>query len=451
MLFISYAIALFFSFTSCFVFSIDFSRCNVKSQISNSTIIYKSFTEIKSILNLDVVKCYYVLFTREGLINNIGSYVLLSILFYYIISLIIFISKGYKNLSDKINELIIKIKNDTNVPYEKEKKIKRKRKKKFGIFSKNKSSKRLIKSINKNEPPKNKKIFLKKNSSKKIKSIHILNTDNSKSNAKIESKLSTTLRKRQNKNSKIDNSGFNSKFNSKKKILPNKNLSLNYNDYEINSLSYEKALIIDKRNYFQYYFSLLRSKHLLIFTFYTSNDYNSTIIKICLFFFSFSLYYFVNALFFTDSVLHVIYENLGIYNLIFQLPKILYSTCISSAIELIVTSLSLTQKNILELKKSKSNLVAKAKDILNCLIVKFTLFFIISFFFLIIFWYYLSCFCCIFTNTQIPLIKDTLISYCLSMLYPFLLNILPGLLRIPSLKKNNRKILYNISRIITLI
>ena len=81
-------------------------KCNVKSQISNSTIIYKNFTEIKFILNLDVVKCYRVLFTREGLINNFRSYVLLSILFYYIISLIIFISKGYKNLSDKINELI---------------------------------------------------------------------------------------------------------------------------------------------------------------------------------------------------------------------------------------------------------------------------------------------------------------------------------------------------------
>ena len=103
------------------------------------------------------------------------------------------------------------------------------------------------------------------------------------------------------------------------------------------------------------------------------------------YFFLFSCYYFVNALFFTDSALHIIYEDLGIYNLIFQLPKILYSTCISSAIELIVTSLSLTQKNILELKKSKSNLVVKAKDILNCLIAKFTLFFIISFFFLIIF------------------------------------------------------------------
>ena len=357
-------------------------KCEVKDQISNNSIIYKSFTEVKSILNLDVVKCYHVLFTMEGLINNIGSYILLSIIFYFIISLIIFISKSFKNLSDKINELVIKIKNDANISNEKIEKNKGKRKKIFRAISNNKSSKRLIKKTNRNEPPKNKKIFLKKNSSKK-KSIHILNTDNSKTNAKIESKLSTTMRKKGNsKNEKIGILGFDSSKKSKKKIFTNQNISFSCNDYEINSLSYEEALIIDKRNYFQYYFSLLRAKHLLIFTFYTSNDYNSTIIKICLFFFSFSLYYFVNALFFTDSTLHLIYENLGIYNLILQIPKILYSTCISSAIDLIVTSLSLTQKNILTLKKSKGNLVGKIKDLFKCLIAKFTLFFIISFKFL---------------------------------------------------------------------
>ena len=428
-------------------------KCNVKNQISGNAIIYKSFAEIKSMLNLDVVKCYHVLFTREGLFNNIGSYILLSIIFYYIISLIIFISKGFKNLSDKINELVIKIKNDTNIPNEKSKKIKRKRKKKFGIISKNKSSKDLINSINKNEPPKSKKIFRKINSSKKNKSIHILNTDHSKSNAKIEPKLNTTFRKRQNKQSKTHVLGLNSNIKSKKKILTNKNISLNYNDYEFNSLSYEKALIIDKRNYFQYYFSLLRSKHLLIFTFYTSNDYNSAIIKICLFFFSFSLYYFINALFFTDSTLHVIYEEFGIYNLIFQMPKILYSNCISSAIELIVTTLSLTQKNILELKKYKSNLVQKIKDILKCLIVKFILFFIISFFFLIIFWYYLSCFCSVYQNTQIYLIKNTLISYCLSFIYPLLFYLIPGIFRIPSLRdpKKNMEVMYKFSKFIQLI
>ena len=58
---------------------------------------------------------------------------------------------------------------------------------------------------------------------------------------------------------------------------------MNYNDYELNSLKYKYALKYDKRTYFQYYFSLLRMKHIIIFTFFTSNDYNSFVIKICLF------------------------------------------------------------------------------------------------------------------------------------------------------------------------
>ena len=73
-----------------------------------------------------------------------------------------------------------------------------------------------------------------------------------------------------------------------------------YNDTELNSLEYKTALEIDKRTYFQYYISLIKKKQILIFTFYPTNDYNSMIIKICLFLFSFVLYYTVNALFFND-------------------------------------------------------------------------------------------------------------------------------------------------------
>ena len=58
---------------------------------------------------------------------------------------------------------------------------------------------------------------------------------------------------------------------------------MEYNDREMNEFTYEQALKYDKRNYIQYYFSLLKTKYILIFSFYTSNDYNSKIIKIDLF------------------------------------------------------------------------------------------------------------------------------------------------------------------------
>ena len=223
------------------------------------------------------------------------------------------------------------------------------------------------------------------------------------------------------------------------------------NDYELNSLPYDEALKFDKRTYIEYYFSLLRRKHILVFTFYTNNDYNSKNIKICLFLFSFALYYTINALFFDDKTMHKIYIDKGNYNFIYQLPQILYSTIISSVINVIITFLSLSEKLILKLKNENINEnIIKIKKIL---IIKFVLFFIILFLFLIFFWYYISCFCAVYKNTQVYLIKDTLISYGLSLLYPLIVESIPGIFRIPSLRapKQNKEFMYKISKIIQLI
>ena len=69
------------------------------------------------------------------------------------------------------------------------------------------------------------------------------------------------------------------------------------------------------------------------------------------------------------------------------------------------------------------------------------------------FWYFISCFCVVYKNTQIILIKDTLLSFGLSMIYPFGLNLIPGIFRIPALKSRNKdkKCLYKLSGIIALI
>ena len=167
----------------------------------------------------------------------------------------------------------------------------------------------------------------------------------------------------------------------------------NYNDYELNNLSYKRALKKDKRTFFQYYLSLLRMKHIIIFSFYTNNDYNSKTIKIILFLFSFALIFTINALFFNDNILHKIYIDQGKFNFIYQIPSILYSTIITSTINIIIKYLSLTERNILKIKKCKKNIVKKSVKILKYLITKFIIFFILIFLFYILFWFYLTCFC----------------------------------------------------------
>ena len=222
------------------------------------------------------------------------------------------------------------------------------------------------------------------------------------------------------------------------------------NDNELNNLPYETALKIDKRSYVQYYFSLLKTKHLLFFTFYTS-DYNSRIIKIDLILLSFIISYAVNGLFFNDETMHKIYEDEGLYNFIYQIPKILH---ISIFINAFLKILALKEKSILELKNNGSNVNNDVKNsnnkILKHLFYRFIFYFIISSLFLLFFFYYLSCFCAIYKNIRIYLIKDTIISFGISLLYPIGIYLIPGILRIPSLKssKNNRNIIFDISQFI---
>ena len=95
----------------------------------------------------------------------------------------------------------------------------------------------------------------------------------------------------------------------------------------------------------------------------------------------------------------------------------------------------------------------KAMEIKDYLTIKLIAFFIVSFLLIIFYWYFLSCFCAVYNNTQIVLIKDSLISFGVSMLYPFGINLLPGIFRIPSLRSKNKdkKCFYTISQLLSLI
>ena len=156
-------------------------------------------------------------------------------------------------------------------------------------------------------------------------------------------------------------------------------------------------------------------------------------------------------MFFNDSTMHKIFEDKGEFNLKYLLPQIIYSTIISSFITNIIKMVSLSNKDILEIKheNNKFNLNAKVLTVIRCLIIKYICFFIISFITLVYFWYYLSCFCVVYKNTQIYLIKAVLISFSLSLIYPFIICLFPGILRIFALRTPG-KYLYKISRYIQL-
>jgi len=183
------------------------------------------------------------------------------------------------------------------------------------------------------------------------------------------------------------------------------------------------------------------------------DDFNLRQIKILLFIVSFALYFCINAFFFTDETMNNIYDDNGIFNFLFQLPQIFYSSIISAVINMILEKLIITEEQILDMKKEEEREKVKhiAKNIKKCLKIKLIIFFVLTSELMIFFWYFISCFCAVYKNTQLILIEDTLISFFTSMLYPFGLKLLPGMFRIPSLRatKRDQKYIYRISRILS--
>ena len=302
---------------------------------------------------------------------------------------------------------------------------------------------------------KNKNLNIEKqlNSSKLIQEIKIIRNFRANKNEIIK-----------NKKNDMNNSNNSSSINLIKKRFPKeiKNLGKNeeikinkLNDHELNSLEYELALVKDKRTYFEYYRSLLKKKQLILFTFIPQEDYNLLSIKISLFLISFSLYFTINGFFFTDETMHNVYKNNGIFVFIFQIQQMLYSTMVCAVINKILKQLSLSEVNILEIKQQTTfkKVLMKSKTIEKYIKTKFIIYFILSTLFLAFFWYFISCFCIIYNNTQIILIEDTLISFGLSMIYPFFLNLIPGFFRIPALrnKNQNKKCMYKFSQIVSMI
>ena len=204
-----------------------------------------------------------------------------------------------------------------------------------------------------------------------------------------------------------------------------------------------------------YYISLLRTNHDISFTFFYNEDYNSKIIKIDLFAFSLTLSFAMNAIFFNDETMHKIYEDEGSFNLIYNLPQIIYSSIISGVLLYFLKLLALSEDLILKFKSNKSTeqLNAREKSLKKCIRIKLVFYFILSTFFLLFFWYYISMFCAIYVNTQIHLIKDTLISFIMSYISPIFIYLLPGLFRIPALSERRKKRtwLFNISKLLQML
>ena len=391
-----------FKETSSSIVDFDFHKIENKK-------LFKNFKDIKNSLNIKILICYRKIFTKNGISNNKGAYIIGAIIFYHLISniaLCITKSKRNKKVKDIAVDLYI--------------------------------SHRSIKTRKelKSNKDKSKSVFLKKEENlTKIKCYKKITSSNSKLK-KIHKESKKTLNLNQTK-----------KDNNKKELKK-------LNDDEINELPYNSALIYDKRPMFDYYVSLLKTKHNLLCIFNSSNC-DSRLIKIDLLFIGFAINYAINALFYNDVTMHKIHVKKGEYDIETQLPIIIYSFLITIISNAPINYFALSNEEIISIKQNITNIneMKKEKCLKRKLTAKLCFYIIISFLLLAFIWYYVSIFCVIYRNTQMHLLKDSISYFGISLFTPCAFYLLPGFFRVPSLsnKKNNRKCLYEFSKVLQLL
>ena len=219
---------------------------------------------------------------------------------------------------------------------------------------------------------------------------------------------------------------------------------------QLNNADFDIAKKYDTRGYLKLYWSLLKLKQLIIFTFFTSTDYNLRVAKIVLFILFVSYYFAFTALFFNDSIMRQIYIYKGNTDAAVHVPNIILSSLCCLIMNFIVRFVSLTERDISKISCAKENrkeLCDKTKKILK---IKLIILFAISGALIALCWYYVAAFCAVFKNSQGHYFINVLIAFIVCNLWPCFTSLIPPIFRRIGLKKNSR-CMYTASQIIAYV
>ena len=399
--------------------------------------IYESFYDVLKFTNYKVLLCYKLAFSVNSLTSNKGSIIAIISFCIYLLFLIVYTIKGINQFQIEIAKRIFKspsiIKNDDIKNRNSTKNLET-----IVTDTKEPNTIRIKNSKKiKHFPPKKQERTKKHYSTRKrtikpiINNFEISNTKLSDKDILVRKKFKA---KTKNYIMKTDNGALNEEKGDEKQ----KEEGLD--NFELNDLEYEEAIKLDKRSFIQIYWNLLKREHLILFTFFVRNDYNITWIKFCRFIFLLCTDMALNVFFFSDETMHKMYLSYGKYDFIQQIPQIIYSTVVSQVIEVFLCFLSLTDKHYYEIKNMEIKDKYKIFSILKCIKRKLTTFLIFTFIMFAFYWYTIACFCAVYKNTQIAFIKDSLSSFGLGLLYPFILYLFPALLRLIALRTCKKKI-----------
>ena len=148
---------------------------------------------------------------------------------------------------------------------------------------------------------------------------------------------------------------------------------------------------------------------IILNVFFRHNDYNLFTVKLGLLFMTFPINLTFNIFFYTNKNIKLNYQQAlndlsGFWS---NIANTVYSSLLSSTLLIMLKFICLTHNSVRVLRKFRD----------------------------------VDCFCAIFENTQIQLVKSTLTSWLISLIYPLIICFITSIFRALAFKCNNR-ILY---------
>ena len=233
--------------------------------------------------------------------------------------------------------------------------------------------------------------------------------------------------------------------------VENAEIDLVYNDDQINFAPYEFASSKDNRSFFGTYWSFLKSKQSILFTFVASKDNILRSTKIALFILFFAFYMAFTALFFNDEIMRKLYIYKGNTNAAVHVSNIVLSSLCSFIASIIVRFVCLNERDIQKVLSAKylqerKKLAERSRKIAS---IKLYILYGLSGLLIMLCWYYVSAFCAVFKNSQKNYLINFFICFVVCNLWPVITCFIPTIMRKAALEKYNET-LYKASQIVSI-
>ena len=398
------------------------ANCTCTASTKDTTEEENIINSFKSITNAnyEVARCYKAVFNKNNIKTNIGSYILIAFFVIHTVNFIFFVMKR----KDAYAKYIFTA--PKAHPHSKNSHLH------IGVKHNVESSSTLPVNFDKETEARDSSPFNDQG----------LTTNNALSIKEEEQELASTPQNtsvHKGKHAEEDAKLINVVTVNKK----TENNKKEHSDYYYDNLDLKEAMEEDKRSFFHLLKIRIKDLHPIFYACCNQPNRSVKYVSIGVMLFGLETDLVLNAFFYSDYYISHSYQNEGKYDILTQIPKTLYSSFSGYLLGIFCNLLAKNFPNEEDFECSDRSKSEELKEKVSMHIKRLHYgFFVLLFIFILFYWYYITAFCAVYQNSQIGWLLDSLMSFLVSMVLPFLVAFLCVVLRKIALKTENEKCLF---------